>query len=90
MRSISMSGREPYLRDDLQDIEDELHDHRTLTQLTRPAVDHWDQGAVQITQVLREQGLSVTTCQVTHLRDKNPDECEQKHLINTNYTDFSN
>lgn len=67
MRSVSIS----VLRDDLQDVEDELHDHGTLAQLTRPAVDHRDQGAVQIAQVLREQGLTVTAHQVTHLRDTN-------------------
>lgn len=69
MRSVSISGGEPRLRDDLQDVEDELHDHRTLAQLTRPAVNHRDQGTVQITQVLREQGLTVTARQVTHLRE---------------------
>lgn len=68
MRSISEG--EPRLGDDLQDVEDELHDHGTLAQLTRPTVDHWDQGAVQIAQVLREQRLTVTAHQVTHLRGK--------------------
>lgn len=56
------------LGDDLQDVEDQLHDHRALTQLTRAAVDDGDQSAVQIAQVLRQERLAVTSCQVTHLQ----------------------
>lgn len=55
------------LGDDLQDVEDQLHDDRALAQLTRPAVDDGDQSAVQVAQVLRQEGLAVTSCQVTHL-----------------------
>ena len=61
-------GRVCLLGDDLQDVEDQLHDHGALAQLTRPAVDDGDQGAVQVAQVLREEGLPVTPCQVAHLR----------------------
>lgn len=56
------------LGDDLQDVEDELHDHRALAQLARSAVDDGDQSAVQVAQVLRQQRLAVTSCQVTHLQ----------------------
>ncbi len=55
------------LGDDLQDVEDQLHDHGALAQLTRPAVDDGDQSAVQVAQVLRQERLAVTSCQVTHL-----------------------
>lgn len=56
------------LGDDFQDVEDQLHDHRTLAQLTRPAVDDGDQSTVQVAQVLRQERLAVTSCQVTHLQ----------------------
>lgn len=35
-----------HLGDDLQDVEDELHNHRSLAQLARPAVNHRYEGAV--------------------------------------------
>lgn len=50
------------LGDDLQDVEDKLHDNGALAQLTRPAVDDRDQSAVQVAQVLRQQRLAVTSC----------------------------
>ncbi len=56
------------LGDDLQNVENQLHDHRALAQLTRPAVDDGDQSAVQVAQVLRQERLAVTSCQVTHLQ----------------------
>lgn len=55
------------LGDDLQDVEDQLHDHRALAQLACSTVDDGDQSAVQVTQVLRQKRLAVTSCQVTHL-----------------------
>lgn len=55
------------LGDDLEDVEDQLHDNWALTQLTCPTVDDGDQSAVQVTQVLRQERLSITPCQVTHL-----------------------
>ena len=55
------------LRNDLQDVEDQLHDHRALAQLTGSAVDDGDQSAVQVAQVLRQERLAVTSCQVSHL-----------------------
>lgn len=57
-----------FLRDDLQDVEDQLHDHRALAQLTRPAVNDGDQSAVQVAQVLRQERLAVASDQITHLR----------------------
>lgn len=66
-----MVGRVAPLGDDLQDVEDQLHDDRTLDQLTRPAVDDGDQSAVQVAQVLRQEGLAVTSCQVPHLLRQN-------------------
>lgn len=61
------NGVRTLLRDDLQDVEDELHDDGALAQLAGPAVDDGDQSAVQVAQVLREEGLPVTARQVTHL-----------------------
>lgn len=66
------------LGDDLQDVEDELHDDGAFAQLTRPVVDDGDQGAVQVAQVLREEGLAVTSCQVTHLGKKRTRERERQ------------
>lgn len=59
---------EGLLGDDLKDVEDQLHDHGTLAQLTRPTVDDGDERAVQVAQVLRQEGLAVASCQVTHLQ----------------------
>lgn len=56
-----------FLGDDLQDVEDQLHDDGALTQLTGPAVNDGDQSAVQVAQVLRQERLAVTSCQITHL-----------------------
>lgn len=56
------------LGDDLQDVKDQLHDHRPLAQLARPAVDDGDEGAVQVAQVLRQQRLTITAGQVAHLQ----------------------
>lgn len=58
------------LGDDLQNVEDQLHDHRALAQPTRPAVDDGDQGAVQVAQVLRQKRLAVTSCLVAHLQPR--------------------
>lgn len=66
----SEDGARRLLRDDLQDVEDQLHDDRALAQLTRPAVDDGDQSAVQVAQVLRQERLPVTSCQVTHLQQR--------------------
>ena len=55
------------LRDDLQDVEDELHDDGAFAELTGASVDDGDEGAVQVAQVLRQQGLAVTARQVAHL-----------------------
>lgn len=75
------------LGDDLQDVEDQLHDHRTLTQLTGSTVDDGDQGAVQVTQVLRQQRLTVTSCQVAHLLGGRLGETEQpgNHFLSENF-----
>lgn len=61
-------GSRGVLGNDLQDVENQLHDHRALAQLTRPSVDDGDQSAVQVAQVLRQERLAVTSCQVAHLR----------------------
>lgn len=70
MRACRLVVRLRLLGDDLQDVEDQLHDHGALAELTRPAVDDGDQSAVQVAQVLRQQRLAVTSCQVTHLEKK--------------------
>lgn len=59
-----------FLRDDLQNVKDQLHDHWTLAQLTRPAMDDRDQSAVQVTQVLRQKWLTVASRQVPHLKQQ--------------------
>lgn len=56
------------LRDYLQDVEDQFHDHGALAQLARSAVYDRNQSAVQVAQVLRQERLTVTSCQVTHLQ----------------------
>lgn len=71
------------LGDDLQDVEDQLHDDGALAQLTRPTVDDGDQSAVQVTQVLRQQRLAVASRQVAHLRAQRhmSDRClEAQHI----------
>ena len=78
-----MSPGPPSLGDDLQDVEDQLHDDGTLAQLAGPSVDDWDQSAVQVTQVLREQRLAVAARQVAHLHGTHSTEGIRAMVLKT-------
>lgn len=66
-RHYTQGGRGPVLRDDFQNVKDQLHDDGALAQLTRAAVDDGDESAVQVAQVLGQERLTVTASEVSHL-----------------------
>lgn len=61
------------LGDVFQNIKDEFHDNRALTELAGPSVDHWHQSAVQVVHVLRGKRLVIASCLIANLHMKRRD-----------------